>query len=98
VHGGLFSRDGVTLDEIRKIQRIGQQPGNDGLMCEVGGFTRSIVFFLLPVHSCPPASMDRSARTARPRAKQTGTCRHDQGYIFIINVDTRESASDLDLT
>lgn len=36
VHGGLFSRDGVTLDEIRKIPRIGQQPGNDGLMCEVG--------------------------------------------------------------
>ena len=35
VHGGLFSRDGVTLDEIRKVQRIGQQPGNDGLMCEV---------------------------------------------------------------
>jgi len=35
VHGGLFSRDGVTLDEIRKINRIGQQPGNDGLMCEL---------------------------------------------------------------
>jgi hypothetical protein len=35
VHGGLFSRDGVTLDEIRKIQRIGRQPGNEGLMCEV---------------------------------------------------------------
>ncbi|KAF8497632.1 protein phosphatase 5 [Gautieria morchelliformis] len=35
VHGGLFSRDGVTLDEIRKVPRIGQQPGNDGLMCEL---------------------------------------------------------------
>ncbi|KAI8974647.1 Metallo-dependent phosphatase-like protein [Pilobolus umbonatus] len=35
-HGGLFSRDNVTLDEIRKIDRIGQgQPGNDGLMCEL---------------------------------------------------------------
>ncbi|RPD74291.1 protein phosphatase 5, partial [Lentinus tigrinus ALCF2SS1-7] len=33
VHGGLFSKDGVTLDEIRKIQRIGQQPGQEGLMC-----------------------------------------------------------------
>ncbi|KAI0706854.1 Metallo-dependent phosphatase-like protein [Cerioporus squamosus] len=35
VHGGLFSKDGVTLDEIRKIQRIGHQPGQEGLMCEL---------------------------------------------------------------
>ncbi len=34
VHGGLFSKDGVTLDEIRKIQRIGHQPGQEGLMCK----------------------------------------------------------------
>jgi serine/threonine-protein phosphatase 5 len=34
VHGGLFSKDGVTLDEIRKIPRIGRQPGQEGLMCE----------------------------------------------------------------
>lgn len=33
VHGGLFSKDGVTLDDIRKINRIGQQPGQEGLMC-----------------------------------------------------------------
>ncbi|KAG1468455.1 hypothetical protein G6F56_003821 [Rhizopus delemar] len=33
-HGGLFSRDNVTLDEIRKIDRSGQ-PGSDGLMCEL---------------------------------------------------------------
>ena len=33
VHGGLFSKDGVTLDEIRKINRLGKQPGNEGLMC-----------------------------------------------------------------
>lgn len=33
VHGGLFSKDGVTLDDIRKIERIGQQPGQEGLMC-----------------------------------------------------------------
>ncbi|KAF9244961.1 phosphoprotein phosphatase [Melanogaster broomeanus] len=32
VHGGLFSKDGVTLDEIRKIPRIGKQPGQEGLM------------------------------------------------------------------
>ena len=34
VHGGLFSKDGVTLDEIRKVERIGKQPGQEGLMCE----------------------------------------------------------------
>ncbi|KAF8322034.1 protein phosphatase 5 [Clavulina sp. PMI_390] len=35
VHGGLFSRDGVTLDEIRSIDRFGRQPGQEGLMCEL---------------------------------------------------------------
>ncbi|KAI9143471.1 Metallo-dependent phosphatase-like protein [Paraphysoderma sedebokerense] len=34
VHGGLFSRDDVTLDDIRKIDRF-RQPGNEGLMCEL---------------------------------------------------------------
>jgi serine/threonine-protein phosphatase 5 len=32
-HGGLFSKDGITLDEIRQISRIGRQPGTEGLMC-----------------------------------------------------------------
>lgn len=35
VHGGLFSKDGVTLDDIKKIERIGKQPGQEGLMCEL---------------------------------------------------------------
>ncbi|KAF8326704.1 protein phosphatase 5 [Cantharellus anzutake] len=35
VHGGLFSKDGITLDEVRKIDRLGKQPGNEGLMCEL---------------------------------------------------------------
>ncbi|KIY44446.1 protein phosphatase 5 [Fistulina hepatica ATCC 64428] len=34
VHGGLFSKDDVTLDDIRKIDRVGKQPGTEGLMCE----------------------------------------------------------------
>jgi serine/threonine-protein phosphatase 5 len=34
VHGGLFSKDGVTLEDIRKIDRIGRQPGQEGLMCK----------------------------------------------------------------
>jgi serine/threonine-protein phosphatase 5 len=38
VHGGLFSKDGVTLDDIRSIQRIGRQPGTEGLMCKLFDF------------------------------------------------------------
>ncbi|KAI8825656.1 Serine/threonine-protein phosphatase 5 [Fimicolochytrium jonesii] len=34
IHGGLFSRDDVTMDEIRKIDRF-KQPGSEGLMCEL---------------------------------------------------------------
>ncbi|KAH9054197.1 phosphoprotein phosphatase [Lactarius vividus] len=34
-HGGLFGKDGITLDEIRGIKRIGRQPGTEGLMCEL---------------------------------------------------------------
>ncbi|KAI9099290.1 Metallo-dependent phosphatase-like protein [Phlyctochytrium arcticum] len=34
VHGGLFSRDNVTMDELRKIDRF-KQPSNEGLMCEL---------------------------------------------------------------
>ena len=34
VHGGLFSEDNVTLDDIRKLNR-NQQPPEKGLMCEL---------------------------------------------------------------
>jgi serine/threonine-protein phosphatase 5 len=34
VHGGLFSRDGVTLDEVRKINRDCEPP-DEGLMTEL---------------------------------------------------------------
>ena len=34
VHGGLFSRDNVTLDELRAIDRF-REPPDEGLMCEV---------------------------------------------------------------
>lgn len=34
VHGGLFSSDGVTLDDIRKIDRF-REPPDEGLMCEL---------------------------------------------------------------
>lgn len=34
VHGGLFSEDNVTLDDIRKVDRV-QQPPESGLMCEL---------------------------------------------------------------
>ncbi|KAF3935689.1 hypothetical protein ABW19_dt0207594 [Dactylella cylindrospora] len=36
LHGGLFSDDTVTLDDIRKLDRHSQrQPGNEGLMMEM---------------------------------------------------------------
>lgn len=35
VHGGLFSKDEVTLDDIRKLPRLGRQPGQEGIMCEL---------------------------------------------------------------
>jgi serine/threonine-protein phosphatase 5 len=36
LHGGLFSQDGVTLDDIRKVDRFAQrQPGQEGLMMEM---------------------------------------------------------------
>ncbi|KAJ1550261.1 Serine/threonine-protein phosphatase 5, partial [Nowakowskiella sp. JEL0078] len=34
IHGGLFTRDDVTMDEIRKIDRF-RQPGSTGIMCEL---------------------------------------------------------------
>ncbi len=41
VHGGLFSKDEVTLEDIRKINRIGKQPGQEGIMCEFSPFLSS---------------------------------------------------------
>nr|AHF45878.1 protein phosphatase 5 [Epicauta chinensis] len=34
MHGGLFSRDDVTLEEISKIERV-RQPPDEGVMCEL---------------------------------------------------------------
>ena len=34
LHGGLFSKDGVTLDELKQINRFIDVP-SDGLMCEL---------------------------------------------------------------
>ncbi len=34
VHGGLFSKPGVTLEDIKNIDRF-RQPGDSGLMCEL---------------------------------------------------------------
>jgi serine/threonine-protein phosphatase 5 len=34
MHGGLFSNDEVTLDDIRSIDR-NRQPPEDGIMCEL---------------------------------------------------------------
>jgi serine/threonine-protein phosphatase 5 len=33
-HGGLFSKDGITLDDIKKVNRV-RQPPDEGIMCEL---------------------------------------------------------------
>ena len=33
LHGGLFSKDGITLDQIRNENRI-KEPPESGIMCE----------------------------------------------------------------
>ena len=35
MHGGLSRQDGVTLEDIRRIERGGQNPDRDGLMCDL---------------------------------------------------------------
>lgn len=50
VHGGLFSKDEVTLEDIRRIDRIGRQPGQEGIMCEC--FRFSILSPALLWHGC----------------------------------------------
>ena len=34
MHGGLFNKDNVTLEDIRNIDRI-RQPPDEGLMCDI---------------------------------------------------------------
>jgi hypothetical protein len=52
VHGGLFSKDEVTLEDIRKIDRIGKQPGQEGLMCEVSNLPSGIMLRAHNPYSC----------------------------------------------
>lgn len=33
-HGGLFKQEGVTLDDIRKTDRV-RQPPDEGIMCDL---------------------------------------------------------------
>ena len=34
LHGGLFNEDGVTLDDIRKVDRC-REPPDSGIMCDI---------------------------------------------------------------
>jgi len=33
LHGGLFAKYGITLDDIKKENRV-REPGDEGIMCE----------------------------------------------------------------
>lgn len=69
-HGGPpVSKDGVTLDEVVKIERFGRQPGQEGIMCEVGFLFR---ICLEGLHDSLFAdALDRSTSTGRPRTFET---------------------------
>lgn len=69
-HGGPpVSKDGVTLDEIAKIERFGRQPGQEGIMCEV------CFLFRICLHGYRSSffadALDRSTSTSRPRTFKT---------------------------
>lgn len=34
MHGGLFSQDGVVIDDLRKVER-NRQPPEEGIMCDL---------------------------------------------------------------
>jgi serine/threonine-protein phosphatase 5 len=34
VHGGIFSQDGITLDQIKSVDRF-REPPEKGIMCEI---------------------------------------------------------------
>jgi hypothetical protein len=85
-HGGLFSKDEVTLDDIRKINRIGRQPGHEGIMSRssfhylvstVSDFMMQArfvlqLFIISSIFSSFLAPMDRSSSNAGTRSEQKG--------------------------
>jgi hypothetical protein len=87
VHGGLFSKDGVTLEDIRKINRIGKQPGQEGLMSTLVLILLIIVlifssrrrgnlwlYYISIKLKEYIVAMDRPSSNAWPRSKQAGKC------------------------
>lgn len=49
VKGGLFSKDGVTLDDIRKIKR-NQQPPDEGIMTDLLWYIIYTIFSFAYMH------------------------------------------------
>lgn len=67
VHGGLFSRDDVTLDELRTLDRF-REPPDEGPMCEVRPF--ALCWLAKGVTPAAPDAVERPAAGAGPRAEQ----------------------------
>lgn len=62
LHGGLFSDDNITLDDIKKIDRISKkQPGNTGLM-----MVSRLMYIILFYNDYKGNSLDRSSTFTRP--------------------------------
>ena len=78
MHGGLFSEDGVTLDDLRKIERNRQPPDSGGFTDEIPNpstrLSKSLAFTWQPAvvkHFC---RLDRhkSPQNHPPRAAGVG--------------------------
>ena len=67
VHGGLFSRDDVTLDELRTLDRF-REPPDEGPMCEVRPVC--VVLACWRTDAAVADAVERPAAGAGPCAKQ----------------------------
>lgn len=61
IHGGLFSKDGVTLDDLRAINRF-RQPGQEGFVVHNSGLCASCCGVILRLKwvEAPPREVSES--------------------------------------
>jgi hypothetical protein len=69
VHGGLFSRDDVTLDELRAVDRF-REPPDEGPMCEVRLGRSRVCRMRRRSRAGPSDAVERPAAGVGPRAEQ----------------------------
>jgi serine/threonine-protein phosphatase 5 len=85
VHGGLFSKDGVTLDDVKNIQRYGKQPGQEGLMCEVGLWKQRDRFGYLTLVWSQLLWTDPQDAPGRGPSKRVSSTEHGSFELLLIS-------------